>query len=255
MTFVLLANAAVVTLVLAVTFLVGERLHRHNVVDVAWGLAFVGVALTSALLGNGDSTRNWLVAVLVAIWGFRLAVYLGIRSQGHGEDPRYEALLAKSRRSRRVAVISRIYLLQGLLIWFISLPIQVSSTQAGRLPAWAMIGVLAWLVGFFFEAVGDAQLRAFKLDPANRGHVMDRGLWRYTRHPNYFGEACIWWGLFVLAASAGPIVLLTIASPIVVTALVVRVSGKDLLERHLSDRPGYAEYIRRTPGFIPGRPR
>ncbi|MCE5288312.1 MAG: DUF1295 domain-containing protein [Nocardiaceae bacterium] len=255
MTVVLLTNLAVVAFVLGVTFLVGERLRRHNVVDVAWGLAFTLVAVTSALLGGGDSARNWLIAVLVTAWGLRLSVYLGVRSLGHGEDPRYEALLAKSRRSRVVAIISRVYLLQGFLIWFISLPIQLSSTSTRELPWWSAIGVGLWLVGFFFEAVGDAQLRAFKLDRAHAGQVMDRGLWRYTRHPNYFGEACMWWGLFVIAVTAGPLVLLGIASPIVLTVLLVRVSGKDLLERHLADRPGYAEYIRRTPGFIPGRPR
>ncbi|CAM3655547.1 DUF1295 domain-containing protein [Smaragdicoccus niigatensis] len=249
------ANLLVVSVVLALTFMVGERLARHNVVDVAWGLAFAAIAINSAVLGAGDPARKWLIAVLVTAWGLRLAVHLAVRSQGHGEDPRYEAFLAKSRLPRRVGIITRVYVLQGVLIWVISVPVQLSATLSGEMPAWAMIGVALWLVGLVFEAVGDAQLRTFKLEPDNQGRVIDSGLWRYTRHPNYFGDACLWWGLYLVALTAGPIVLVTIFAPIVMTTLLVRVSGKALLERHLEGRPGYAEYVRRTSGFIPWWPR
>ncbi|MCE5292492.1 MAG: DUF1295 domain-containing protein [Nocardiaceae bacterium] len=235
--------------------MIGERIRRHNVVDVAWGLAFAAIAVNSAVLGAGDPARKWMIAVLVTAWGFRLAVHLAVRSLGQGEDPRYEAFLAKSRGSRRVGVITRVYLLQGVLIWVISLPVQLSATLSREMPAWAMLGVALWLVGLGFEAVGDAQLRAFKLDPDNQGRVIDSGLWRYTRHPNYFGDACVWWGLYLVALTAGPIVLVTVFSPIVMTTLLVRVSGKALLERHLADRPGYAEYVRHTSGFLPWPPR
>jgi steroid 5-alpha reductase family enzyme len=257
-------SAVVVAVVLGVTFLVGERLGRHNVVDVAWGLAFVAVAVAVAVVGTGDPARRWLLAGLIGVWGLRLAIHLAVRSRGQGEDPRYEALLARSQKSRIVAVITKIYLLQGALVWFISLPIQLSATLPNRVSwpsmpgsgAWlAVVGVAIWCVGLFFEAVGDAQLHAFKRDPAHRGVVMDRGLWRYTRHPNYFGDACVWWGTYFITLTAGPWVLATILSPIVMTTLLTRVSGKDLLERHLANRPGYAEYVARTSGFIPLPPR
>lgn len=251
------ATLGIVAAVLVVTFFVGERLGRHNVVDVAWGVSFVGVALISAVLGDGDTSRKWLLAALVSVWGLRLAIHLAIRSRGQGEDPRYEALLAKSKQSRVAAVITKVYLLQGVLIWFISLPIQLSAT-CGAPSEWTWLvfpGIGFWCVGLFFEAVGDAQLHAFKRDPANRGVIITTGLWRYTRHPNYFGDACLWWGMYAVALSAGPIVLTTVASPIVVTVLLTRISGKALLERQLAKRPGYADYVRRTSGFIPLPPR
>lgn len=248
------ASALVVVAVLAATFFIGERLKRHNVVDVAWGLAFAGVSMVSAAVGTGDATRRWLLAALICVWGLRLAAYLGIRARGHGEDPRYEALLAKSKRTRLVAVVTRVYLLQGVLIWFISLPVQLSAALPQSLSWWAAAGVALWLLGFTFEAVGDAQLRAFKRRPENRGAVMTQGLWRYTRHPNYFGDFCLWWGLYLIALTGGPEILLTIGSPIVMSTLLIRVSGKSLLEQHMAGRPGYADYVRCTSGFIPRRP-
>lgn len=252
----LIANAVVVVVILGVTFVVGERLGRHNVVDVAWGLSFVGIAFVTAVVGEGDTTRRLLLSGLVIIWGSRLAIHLAIRSRGQGEDPRYEALLAKSNQPRVVAVVTRIYLLQGVLVWFISLPVQfAAASNATGWPPLMFVGLGIWCVGIFFEAVGDAQLHIFKRDPAHRGVVMSTGLWRYTRHPNYFGDACVWWGHFTVALSAGPAILFTIASPIVVTVLLTRVSGKALLERQLKDRPGYADYVRRTSGFIPLPPR
>jgi steroid 5-alpha reductase family enzyme len=249
------ASAVVIFVVLGITLLVGERLGRHNVVDVAWGLAFVGVAGAAAALGSGDAARRWLLAGLVAVWGLRLAIHLAVRSRGQGEDPRYEALLATSRGSRLVTVITKVYLLQGVLVWFISLPIQLSATLPGPLTGLAVFGIAFWCVGLFFEAVGDAQLHTFKRDPAHRGVVMTRGLWRYTRHPNYFGDTCVWWGLYLVTLTAGPWGLATILSPVVMTTLLTRVSGKDLLERHMAERPGYAEYVARTSGFIPLPPR
>lgn len=248
------ASAALVAAVLLVTFFIGERIGRHNIVDVAWGTAFAVVSVASAVLGAGDPARRWLLAALTCVWGLRLAAYLGIRSRGHGEDPRYQALLAKSGRSRVVAVLTRIYLLQGVLIWFVSLPVQLSATLPQSLSWWAAVGVALWLLGLTFEAVGDAQLRAFKKRPENRGTIMRDGLWRYTRHPNYFGDACLWWGLYLLALTGGPEILLTVGSPIVMSILLIRVSGKSLLEQHMASRPGYADYVRCTSGFIPRRP-
>ena len=248
------ASALTIVVVLAATFFIGERLKRHNVVDVAWGIAFAGVSVVSAAAGTGDTTRRWLLAALICVWGLRLAAYLGIRSRGHGEDPRYEALLGKSKRTRLVAVVTRVYLLQGALIWFISLPVQLSAALPQGLSWWGAVGLALWLLGLIFEAVGDAQLRAFKRRPENRGAVMAQGLWRYTRHPNYFGDVCLGGGLYLIALTGGPEILLTILSPIVMSTLLIRVSGKSLLERHMAARPGYADYVRCTSGFIPRRP-
>lgn len=252
---ILIGSAIVVAIAMATTFVIGEKLKRHNVVDVAWGAAFAAVAIVAAVVGTGDGTRRWLLAAFVVVWGLRLAGYLAARSRGHGEDPRYEALLAKASGSRRAAIILRIYVLQGALVWFISLPVQFSASVDSPLGALAIVGIALWCIGFGFESIGDAQLRAFKRNPANRGQVMDRGLWRLTRHPNYFGDAAVWWGLFLITVSGAPWIWLGILSPLVMTTLLVRVSGKSLLERHMSNRPGYAEYVARTSGFLPWPPR
>ncbi|WSL65967.1 DUF1295 domain-containing protein [Kitasatospora herbaricolor] len=239
-------------------FAIGVRAGRHRGVDVAWGLAFAAVALTGYAVsaGHGDPGRRLLATGLVLVWGLRLSAHIWWRSRGAAEDPRYDRMLAKAPGGRRTSYALRIvYLLQAGILWFVSLPVQVAQ-QLPRPPgplAWAGAGL--WAVGLFFEAVGDAQLTRFKADPANRGRVMDRGLWRYTRHPNYFGDACVWWGLFLLAADA-PIGWATLLSPLLMTYLLVNGSGKPMLERQLSGtKPGWAEYVARTSGFVPLPPR
>ncbi|MFK0172401.1 DUF1295 domain-containing protein [Streptomyces sp. NPDC090306] len=246
--------------VLLVTFALALRGGRHRIVDVAWGVGFTAVAAVtfavSGAAGEGDTARRVLVLALTAVWGLRLAVHIGLRSRGHGEDPRYEAMLAKAPGSRAWYALRMIYLLQGALVWLVSLPVQVASYAPGALSGWAVAGAVLWAVGLFFEAVGDRQLARFKADPANRGKVMDRGLWRLTRHPNYFGDFCVWWGLFLVACEAGPgPAAVALAAPLVMSFLLIRGSGKALLERHMADRPGYAEYVARTSGFFPLPPR
>jgi steroid 5-alpha reductase family enzyme len=240
-------------------FVVGAATKRHRVVDVVWGLAFTAVAAVSFVLssGHGDTARRALALALTAVWGLRLAAHIGARSRGKPEDPRYEKLLGKARRSRLWYAFTHVYLLQALLVWFVSLPVQVAMFGTASLagPLVAVAGAL-WLLGFVFETVGDRQLRQFRADRSNRGKLMTRGLWRYTRHPNYFGDACVWWGLFLLAADqwAG---VCTIASPIVMTLLLTVGSGARLADRHMAEtRPTeYADYARRTSGFIPLPPR
>ncbi len=145
--------------------------------------------------------------------------------------------------------------LQGLLVLVVSLPVQVAATRGGALSAWVIPGVLVWAVGLFFEAVGDEQMRRFKADPGNRGQVMDRGLWRYTRHPNYFGDFCVWWGVWLVALTATA-TWWTFIGPVVMSMLLIRVSGAALLEKDIGERrPGYREYIERTSGFVPRPPR
>ncbi|MFJ2902037.1 DUF1295 domain-containing protein [Streptomyces sp. NPDC087212] len=239
------------------TFAVAVRLGVHRVVDVAWGLAFAAVAVAScvASAGGGDPVRRCLVAGLTVVWGLRLAVHIARRGAGHGEDPRYERMLARARGSRNLYALRVVYLVQGALVWLVSLPVQAAPYVSGPVTASAWAGTALVTVGVAFEAVGDAQLARFKADPAHRGQVMDRGLWRYTRHPNYFGDFCVWWGFYLLVCDSGAAAALTVVSPLVMSGLLIWGSGKRLLERHLADRPGYAEYAARTSGFFPWPPR
>jgi steroid 5-alpha reductase family enzyme len=245
-----------VVAVLAATFAVALAQHRHSVIDTAWGLAFGAVALVgyAASAGHGDDGRRLLVTALTCVWGLRLAAHIGWRARGAGEDPRYVDLLAKAPGNRNVYALRSVYLVQGVALLFVSIPVQVTLFSGGPLHWLAWVGVAVWAVGLFFESVGDFQLSAFKADPAHKGVVMDRGLWRYTRHPNYFGDACVWWGLYLVAASAWPGAL-TVLSPLVMTYVLARGTGKKLLEGRMGDRPGFAEYVRRTSGFVPLPPR
>ena len=250
-------TAGAVVVVLGTTFLVALRVGRHAVVDIAWGLGFVAVAATAYLLsaGEGDDTRRRLVLLLTAVWGLRLAWHIWRRSRGHGEDPRYDALLSRAPGSRTAFAFRQIYLTQALVLWFVSLPVQVAAFETAP-PTWLTWGgVAVWAVGLFFEAVGDHQLQRFRSDPASAGKVLDTGLWRYTRHPNYFGDACVWWGLSLIAFSAWPGIL-TLLSPLLMTWLLANGTGKPLLEKGMSSRrPGYADYVARTSGFFPWPPR
>jgi steroid 5-alpha reductase family enzyme len=238
---------------------VGRRIGRYNVVDVVWGFAFVAITSTALAWARGhqgiDNARQWLVLALVAVWGIRLSTYITVRGRGHGEDPRYAALLARATGSRDVYALTRIFLLQAVVAWFVSLPVQVAMYERSRLGPLAVVGAALWAVGLGFEAGGDAQLAAFKRDPRNAGRVMDRGLWRYTRHPNYFGEACLWTGLYLLAAQQW-IGAVTILSPVAMVYFVAAKTGKPVLERTLlKTKPGYADYVSRTSGFVPLPPR
>ncbi|GAA0834020.1 DUF1295 domain-containing protein [Streptosporangium amethystogenes subsp. fukuiense] len=251
----LAASAAAVAVLLVLTLAVALRVGRHSVIDVAWGLGFALVALVSYLLSEGDPLRRLLALALTVIWGVRLAVHIGRRNVGEGEDPRYERMLARAPGSRTWYAVRVVYLIQGASLLFVSLPVQVAmlGTEPPGPVAWA--GTVVWLVGFVFEAVGDQQLARFRADPGSRGKVLDTGLWRYTRHPNYFGDACVWWGLFLIAADQWPGVL-TVLSPVLMTYFLVAKTGKPLLESQLSrSRPGYADYVRRTSGFFPLPPK
>jgi steroid 5-alpha reductase family enzyme len=245
-----------VALVLVATFVVAKRAGKHSVIDTAWGLLFVATAITVFVRssGHGDDLRRWLLLVLPAVWGLRLATHIGRRTVGKPEDPRYEQLLAKARGNPDLYALRMVYLLQGILAFVIASPILVGGFEGDEVGALAWCGVVLWMVGVFFEAVGDAQLEAFRRDPANKGAIMDRGLWRYTRHPNYFGDACVWWGIFLVAADSWPGVV-TIYAPVVMTVLLTKGSGARILEKHMSRRPGWDEYAARTSGFIPRPPR
>ncbi|HEY7988118.1 MAG TPA: DUF1295 domain-containing protein [Lapillicoccus sp.] len=243
-----------VLVLMTVTALVGRRQRRVSVVDTAWGLGFVVVAIVAAVVGEGPVWRRLLVLLLVAVWGGRLAWHVTSRNAGKGEDPRYEAMLADQPGDPFLVAVRKVYFVQSAAVWFVSLPLQVSAAAGDGLPWVAALGAAVWLLGLVFEAVGDVQLTRFKADPANRGTVMDRGLWSWTRHPNYFGDFSVWWGLYLVAASAWPGVL-TILSPVVMTYFLVFATGARLLEKEMSKRPGYPEYQRRTSYFVPRPPR
>lgn len=251
---VTVSSLVAVVVVLTVTALIGFRIGRHNVVDVSWGAGFVAVALVAALTGAGDGWRRVLLLVLVGAWGTRLAVSMFRRSRGKGEDPRYEKMLSSAPGSPALYAIRKIYLTQGLALWFVSLPVQVSAVTQGSAGIITALGVVAWIVGITFETVGDKQMDDFKADPSFKGTIMDRGLWRFTRHPNYFGDACVWWGIFLVAAAHWPGVL-TVLSPVAMTYFLVFATGARLLEQHMAERPGYREYQQRTSYFVPLPPK
>lgn len=253
----LLASTGAVAILLGVTFVVAVRLDRHSVVDTVWGLGFVTIAAVTCALssGHGDTARRLVVASLTAVWGIRLAVHIGRRARGRGEDRRYVELLARAPGNKHIYALKMVYLTQGVAMLWVSLPVQAAMVEHAPLGPLAWSGIAVVAVGLAFEAVGDRQLARFLAAPANAGKVMDQGLWRYTRHPNYFGDACVWWGLYLLAAGQLPGAL-TILSPVAMTALLTRGTGKALLERTMSSRrPGYEEYVRRTSGFFPLPPR
>ncbi|MFF3494684.1 DUF1295 domain-containing protein [Streptomyces sp. NPDC002795] len=250
-------SAAASLAVMLGTFAVAVRKGVHRIVDVAWGLGFAAVAGVSLLAstGAGDPGRRALVTVLTAVWGLRLAGHIARRGRGHGEDPRYERMLAKARGDRNLYALRMVYLLQGALVWLVSLPVQAAQYVPGPMSGLAWAGTALWAVGMFFEAVGDAQLARFKGDPASKGRIMDRGLWRYTRHPNYFGDFCVWWGLFLIVCESPAAAAVSVLSPLVMSLLLTKGSGKRLLEQHMAERAGYAEYASRTSGFFPLPPR
>jgi len=240
--------------VMAISFAIGATTGKYSIIDAIWGPGFVVIALVSFLctLSRGDAGLRWTVLIAVAVWGLRLGGYILLRNHGLPEDPRYDDMLRGHGRS---AIVRKVQLPQGLTMWFVSIPVQVAFLLE-RPSVWLVwIGGAIWLIGLSFESIGDAQLAAFKRDPANKGKLMNRGLWRYTRHPNYFGDSAVWWGLFLMVAWTW-IGWLTILSPLLMTYLLVAKTGKALTEKRLSiSKPGYAEYVAETSGFFPLPPK
>lgn len=254
---VLLASAAGVAALMVVTWLISVAIRDVSIVDIVWGLGFVVVAVTSLAVGDAPGPRRTLLAVLVGLWGVRLAAYLAWRNLGHGEDRRYQKMRRHHGSWFWLISLGTVFGLQGVLMLVVSLPVSLSAAADGpdSLGPLAVLGVLLWLVGVVFEAGGDLQLARFKADPANEGQVMDRGFWRYTRHPNYFGDFCVWWGIFLVAAETGP-GRWGVVGPIVMTIFLLKVSGVAMLERDIGRRrPKYADYIERTSAFFPRPPK
>ena len=256
-----LVELGLVLAALSGVWLLSLVLRDASIVDIAWGAGFVFVAWTSGvqagLLSGELGPRALLCALLVSAWGLRLAFYLLWRNWGAGEDVRYVRM--RKHWGARFPLVSlfTVFWLQGGLMWIVSLPVQLVMLRSGdsALGLLDAVAVLGFACGLGFEAIGDWQLARFKADPRNRGAVMDRGLWAWTRHPNYFGDSVVWWSLWILALPL-PWGWLTAVGPAVMTYFLVAVSGKAMLERGLArTKPGYAEYVARTSGFLPRPPR
>ncbi|TWT82172.1 3-oxo-5-alpha-steroid 4-dehydrogenase [Planctomycetes bacterium CA13] len=246
-----LPSLAAIAGIIFVLWGISLAIRDVSIVDIFWGLGFVFIAWFSQWMAGHSSTRTMLLVMMVTIWGARLGIYLGRRNWGKKEDYRYAAMREKHGSAFPIVSLVTVFSLQGLLMWFISMPIQVAILKSIPWHPVVWFGVIVWSIGLFFESVGDYQLARFKSDPSNQGKVMDRGLWHYTRHPNYFGDFCVWWGFYLTAVESGSW-WWTILSPILMTFLLLRVSGVRLLENSLRSRvDGYDEYARITSPFFP----
>jgi steroid 5-alpha reductase family enzyme len=227
----------------------------NSIVDIAWGPGFILVSLLTFFLNKDFETRSVLATGLVIIWGARLAVHIYLRNRGRGEDFRYAKWRKDWGRWFVLRSFFQVFMLQGIFLFLISSSVVlVNASTAGGLGALDFGGAALWLVGFFFEAVGDKELQKFKQNPENKGKIMTSGLWRYTRHPNYFGEAAMWWGIWLIALSV-PHGWAAVASPLAITVLLRWVSGVPMLEKKYAGNREFAEYARRTNAFFPWFPK
>lgn len=256
----LAANALFLIAGFFTLWLICLKMRDVTPVDSVWALGMVTLAATSFIITGPPSTRKWLLLGLCAAWGLRLGGYMLWRWRDHGPDRRYQALIGKAQRDKgwgfAKATGLLVFATQAPLLFIVCLPVQLGQVGAPTpLGLLAYAGIILAVVGILFETIGDAQLVRFKRDPENAGKVMDRGLWRYTRHPNYFGDACVWWGLFLIAAET-PYGIFALPGPILLTWTLMKWSGAPTVEGRLhKTRPGYADYVKRTSGFIPMPPK
>jgi len=230
-------------------------LKNSSIVDIFWGLGFIAIVWFGLALADGSLPRKLLVYSLTTIWGLRLALHIGIRNWGKPEDFRYAAWRQESGKNWWWFSFFKVFLLQGVLMWIVSVPLLAAQTPAmPKALTWLdYFGASLWTFGLLFESISDLQLLRFKSKPENKGKLLTTGLWKYTRHPNYFGEAMLWWGYYLIALAAGA--WWTVFSPILMTWLLLRVSGVAMLERTMKLKPGYEEYMQKTNAFFPGRPK
>ncbi len=256
---ILAVNFGMIMGLVLLLWLASIPLRDVSIIDMAFAPVLLSVTVVSYALADGAPPRKRLILVLVAAWAVRITIHLVRRNWGHGEDPRYARLRGWVDDERAFLWLSlrQVFLLQGVVLWLVSLPVQVGQSYAepAGLELPAALGVVVWLIGFLTETLADRQLTRFRADPANRGRVLDTGLWRYSRHPNYFGELCVWWGLFLIACD-NPLGLVTIIGPVGYTYLIVNVTGQRTLDKKLArEKPGYREYMQSTSGLIPLPPR
>lgn len=238
-----------------VWFVISIIKKRNDVADVAWGLGFVFLAWVSLFISESINARGILVGILVSIWGLRLAWHINVRHRGKPEDVRYANWRKDWKKWFVLRSYLQVFLLQGVMLFIISLPILIINKNAGvGFGILDLTGILVWILGFIFESVGDMQLSQFIKNPANKGKLMQAGLWKYSRHPNYFGEVAQWWGIWLIALGV-PSGLLGVVGPITITLLILFVSGVPLFEKKYAGRADFAEYKKRTSIFIPLPPK
>ncbi len=255
MLHLILITALAVFFYMTAVFLIALLKKDNSVVDIAWGPGFVVVALLSFFWEPGFEARHVLITALVLAWAARLALHIYLRNKGRGEDFRYAQWRRCWGRWFVLRSFFQIFMLQGIFLLLISYPLALVNLSAAEgLSPLDIAGTLVWLVGFFFEAVGDYQLKKFKQKAENRARIMTTGLWKYTRHPNYFGEATQWWGIFLIALSV-PGGWTAVISPLTISFLLLLVSGVAMLEKKYAGNEEFAEYARRTNAFFPWVPK
>lgn len=261
MAAILLVNAGLLVTVALALWWLSVRIGDVSFVDAFWPLGMVLLTVLTCLQAEGSPARMFWITLLVAVWGLRLGGHLYLRWRRQGEDLRYAKLIGRTMAARRWSfartALVQVFAVQTALLFIVCLPAQIGQIpfQPSHTGMLAFLGKCLALLGIAFEAVSDWQLMRFREHPGSRNKVLDTGLWRYTRHPNYFGDVCFWWGIWLIAAesTAG---LFSLVGPIVLTVLLTRVSGVPMLERGLTKtRPGYADYVRRTPTFFPWWPK
>jgi steroid 5-alpha reductase family enzyme len=246
-----LSGLAVMASLAVLTWVVSVFKRDVSIVDSLWSILFLAGTIAYAYTQMELTQRTWLVLILVAIWALRLTIYITARNWGEEEDRRYQAIRKRNQPNFTLKSLYIVFLLQALLAWIVSLPLLAAASGVQPLNFLDYGGAIVVLFGITFEALGDWQLSRFKADPNNHNQVMDSGLWRYTRHPNYFGECCVWWGFYLIALAIGA--WWSVAGPLLMTTLLLKVSGVALLERGISKRrPEYQRYIQQTNAFIPG---
>lgn len=253
---VCVAAAAVTFGLFLATWAVSLPLRNASIADIVWGPAVAGVCVAACVVGDGGD-RSTAIALLAAAWGVRLAVHIALRSAGHGEDKRYVAMRERHGDGFARRSLWSVFGTQAGIAWIVTLPAQSAAADGSPagLGALGVAGIVIATAGLAFEAIADWQLTRFTRDPGSAGQVMDQGLWRFSRHPNYFGEAVFWWAIWLIALGAGS-PWWTFVGPLVITVLLLRVSGVALMEKTIgSRRAGYDEYVRRTSAFVPRPPR
>jgi steroid 5-alpha reductase family enzyme len=254
----LFANLGAACLMMLLAWGYSLKIRSVSFVDILWGLGFVLVVWLSLTLAPAVTSRSVLLVILVTVWGFRLALHIGVRNHGKPEDRRYQEMRLKHGDRFPLVSLFTVFLTQALLLWVVSLAVQLGVfAPEPKLPAGPLdwIGIMAWCIGFGFEALADLQMLHFKRDPANKGKVLDSGLWALSRHPNYFGESVMWWAIYVLVLPTG-YGLPALISPLLITFLLLKVSGVTLAEKGMSSRrPDYEAYRQRTSTFFPWFPK
>ena len=251
LTILFLQSGLLILCLMTLLWLLSLALKNASIVDIFWGIGFIVIAWFAFTIGQGYLPRKQWMTALVTLWGIRLALHIGLRNWGKPEDFRYAKWREENGTRWWWISYLKVFVLQGFLMWIISMPI--IAAQSSGFPAILtpldLLGALVGLIGLLFEAVADLQLTFFKRDTSNKGKILTTGLWKYSRHPNYFGEAAVWWGIYIIALAAGA--WWTVFSPILMTWLLLRVSGVAMLERTMQSKPGYEEYMKKTSAFFP----